>query len=68
MISYLLFLLINICNDNHGRYCSSKGKNDNKEVHDIMPGGSAEENLWCQSNDAEKNLELSFYVEYCKLI
>ena len=57
MMSYLLFLLINICNDNHGCYCSCKGKNDNKEVHDIMPGGSAEENLWGQSNDAEKNLE-----------
>ena len=64
MISYLFFLLINIGNDDHCRHCNRKGKYDNKEVHNIVAGGKAEENLGGQSNDSEENLEKSCYIEY----
>ena len=36
----------------NGSYCSGKGKNNNKEVNNIMPGCFTEENFWCESNDA----------------
>ena len=54
---YLLILLGYVDNNHHSCNSGCKGKDDNNEVNDIVPGGPAEENFWCEGKDTKENLK-----------
>ena len=55
-ITYQFVFSFNVSNNDNGCNSGSKSKEDNNEVHHIMPGFLAEEHFWCQGNHAHKHL------------
>ena len=55
-ITYQFVFVLYVSDDDNSGNSGTKGKDDNNEINNIVPGLLAEENFWCQGNDSHEHL------------
>ena len=62
LVVYLFVMFWDIHDNDESSNCSDEGKDDHKEVNNVMPRRTAEEKFGSYNSDSQNNLNFIFFV------